>query len=60
MVRNVWLGGEGKDWKEKRLAEEKKAEEEGRGFGSVIWGQVREVWGLEKKKEEIEEKEGKE
>jgi hypothetical protein len=52
MVRKVWMGSEKSDWKEKRMLKEKEAEEEGKGIGDVIWEQVLEVWGVEKRKKD--------
>ncbi|AEO62547.1 uncharacterized protein THITE_2106850 [Thermothielavioides terrestris NRRL 8126] len=41
----LWMGGEEEGWKEKRLEEERKALESGKGYGGLIMDQVREVWG---------------
>ncbi|PQE21186.1 rhomboid family membrane protein [Rutstroemia sp. NJR-2017a BVV2] len=57
IVRRVWMGGEGKDWKEKRDRREREALEEGKGYGDLIMEQIWEVWnGGEKKLEEVKEK----
>jgi len=43
-LNRVWLGGEGEDWKEKRLREEQEALDRGEGYGSLIMDQISEVW----------------
>ncbi|KAL2148832.1 hypothetical protein VTH82DRAFT_1979 [Thermothelomyces myriococcoides] len=40
----LWMGGEEEGWKEKRLEEERKAIESGKGYGDLIVEQVMEVW----------------
>ncbi|KAL2266315.1 hypothetical protein VTJ83DRAFT_5667 [Remersonia thermophila] len=40
----LWMGGEKEGWREKRLEEEKKALESGKGYGGLIVDQVKEVW----------------
>jgi hypothetical protein len=40
----LWMGGEKEDWKERRLEEERRALESGRGYGDLIMQQVKEVW----------------
>lgn len=40
----VWMGGEKEGWKERRLEEERRALESGKGYGGLIADQVREVW----------------
>ena len=57
MIQNMWYGNEGQRWREKRMREEREAAEEGRGTGSVIWGQVKEVWGVRDKDEDEDENE---
>ena len=57
MAKKVWYGEQGDGWKEKRVKEEEEAEEEGKGVGSMIWEQIREVWGVEKKVDEEGEEE---
>ncbi|KAL2139116.1 hypothetical protein VTI28DRAFT_5747 [Corynascus sepedonium] len=40
----LWMGGEKEGWKERRLEEERKAIESGKGYGGLIADQVMEVW----------------
>ncbi|KAK1247880.1 hypothetical protein MKX07_000768 [Trichoderma sp. CBMAI-0711] len=44
VLKDVWMGGEGEDWKEKRASEHKKAFEEGKGMSDIILEQVAEVF----------------
>ncbi|KAI9667368.1 MAG: hypothetical protein M1821_000183 [Bathelium mastoideum] len=44
LLRRIWMGGEGDDWKEKRMREEREAMEEGKGYGEVMMDQIRGVW----------------
>jgi hypothetical protein len=44
LLEKVWMGGEGEDWKEKRLKEEQEALDRGEGYGSLIMDQISEVW----------------
>jgi len=46
----LWMGGEKEDWKERRLDEERRALEEGKGYMDMIFGQIWEVWNWDKKK----------
>lgn len=56
VLEKIWLGGEGKDWKEKRDQKEKEALEAGKGYGDLIMEQIWEVWnGGKKKLEEVKE-----
>ncbi|PTB67928.1 hypothetical protein BBK36DRAFT_1085639, partial [Trichoderma citrinoviride] len=43
VLKDVWMGGEGEDWKERRAQEHKKAFEEGKGMSDIIFEQVAEV-----------------
>lgn len=57
LLEKVWMGSEGKDWKEKRDKREKEALEEGKGYGDLILDQIWEVWSWGKdKNEEVREK----
>ncbi|ESZ94894.1 hypothetical protein SBOR_4722 [Sclerotinia borealis F-4128] len=60
VLGKIWLGGEGKDWKEKRDQNEKEALEAGKGYGDLIMEQIWEVWSGGKKKmeavKEVDEK----
>lgn len=56
VLEKIWLGGEGKDWKEKRDQKEKEALEAGKGYGDLIMEQIWEVWnGGKKKMEDVKE-----
>lgn len=56
IVKRIWYGGEGEDWKEKRDQREKEALENGDGYGGLIMNQIKEVFNFEKKKmEEVKE-----
>lgn len=57
VAKRVWMGGEEEGWMERRLAEEKKAIEEGKGYGDLIMDHIWDVWNWGKKKEETEEDE---
>jgi hypothetical protein len=50
VLEKVWMGGEGENWKEKRLKEEQEALDRGEGYGSLIMDQISEVWNGGKKK----------
>nr|CDP25241.1 Putative protein of unknown function [Podospora anserina S mat+] len=61
VITKIWMGGEKDGWQERRMEEEKKALEEGKGYGDLIMEQIYEVfgWGGKKddeKKEKPEEK----
>jgi hypothetical protein len=43
-LNDVWMGGEEKDWKEKRVKEHQQKIEEGKGIGDIIIDQVADVW----------------
>jgi hypothetical protein len=57
VLDKIWYGGEGEDWKEKRLERERKALEEGKGYGDLIMEQIWDVisWG-KGSAEEVKEK----
>ncbi|KAL4807587.1 hypothetical protein BDV18DRAFT_135606 [Aspergillus unguis] len=63
VLDRVWMGNEEKGWKERRLAEEQKALEEGKGYGDLIREHIWDVWtwgekdGKDKKGSESEKKE---
>ena len=60
VLKRIWLGNEDEDWKQKRDQREKEALERGEGYGGLIWGQMKEVFGGAKEKlEEIEEEDRK-
>ncbi|KAJ5608770.1 hypothetical protein N7528_009337 [Penicillium herquei] len=52
VAERVWLGGESEGWMEKRLREEQKALEEGKGYGDLIYEYIWDVWSWGKKDEE--------
>jgi hypothetical protein len=47
----LWMGNEPENWKEKRMAEERQALEEGKTYTSMIIDQVWDVWNWDKKKD---------
>ncbi|KAH6883075.1 hypothetical protein BKA58DRAFT_374404 [Alternaria rosae] len=50
ILGKLWMGDEEEGWKERRLEEEKKAIEEGKSYGDMIFEQIWEVWNWDKKK----------
>jgi hypothetical protein len=44
VLKKVWYGQEGADWKAKRDQREKEALEDGRGYSGLIMDQIWEVW----------------
>jgi hypothetical protein len=52
IAQRVWLGGEKEGWMERRLQEEQKALEEGKGYGDLISDYVWDVWSWGKSREE--------
>ncbi|KAL5119847.1 hypothetical protein ACEQ8H_002208 [Pleosporales sp. CAS-2024a] len=46
----LWMGDEKEGWKERRMEEERKALEEGKGYMDMIFEHVWEVWNWDKKK----------
>lgn len=44
LFKKLWLGDEGEDWKEKRMEEDRKALEEGKGISGIIMDQISEVF----------------
>lgn len=61
LLTRVWMGDEGDDWKQRRLEEDKKALENGKGYGDIIMDQIWEVWnqgtGKGKKEKTVEDAE---
>lgn len=53
-VSDVWMGGESPDWKKRRLEEDRRALEEGKGISGIIIEQISDVmsgnWGKQVKK----------
>ena len=43
-LEQIWMGDEGPDWKQKRLAEEREKLAEGKGYSGLITDQIWEVW----------------
>ncbi|CCC11298.1 unnamed protein product [Sordaria macrospora k-hell] len=58
VLTKIWMGDEKEGWKEKRLEEEKKALESGKGYGSLIMDQIWEVWNQEGKDGKKKKKDG--
>jgi hypothetical protein len=58
VLERVWMGNEEEGWKERRLREEQKALDEGKGYGDMIKEHIWEVWnwGDAKKKTDEEKK----
>ena len=46
----LWMGDETRGWKERRMEEERKALEEGKGYTDIILEQIWDVWNWDKKK----------
>lgn len=44
MAQRIWMGSETKGWKERRLREEQKALDEGKGYGDLIKEHIWDVW----------------
>ncbi|GKZ17385.1 hypothetical protein AbraIFM66951_004685 [Aspergillus brasiliensis] len=59
-LEKIWMGGETEGWKERRIREEQKALEEGKGYGDLIKEHIWDVWNWGQKAEEEENKETKE
>lgn len=55
MAAKLWYGNQGKNWKEKRLEEEREMLAGGEGYWGIISKQVGEVLGAWPDKEEVEE-----
>ncbi|PFH62081.1 hypothetical protein XA68_15172 [Ophiocordyceps unilateralis] len=43
-LRDLWMGGEDRDWKKKRAEEHRRSLEEGKGLADIILQQVADVW----------------
>lgn len=52
IAQRVWMGGESEGWMERRLKEEQKAIDEGKGYGDLIMDHIWDVWNWGKKREE--------
>ncbi|KAJ3476803.1 hypothetical protein NLG97_g9014 [Lecanicillium saksenae] len=63
ILKDIWMGGEKDDWKERRAEEHQKSFEEGKGMSDIIMEQVADVfsgnWGSTKKGQEAESDKGK-
>lgn len=57
-AREIWIGGETEDWKERRLREEREKLAQGEGYGSMIVDQIWEVWNWGGKKSEGDKGDG--
>ena len=49
VARKIWMGGETEGWQKRRAEEERKALEEGKGYGSLIMEHLRDAWGADDK-----------
>ncbi|KOS19187.1 hypothetical protein ESCO_000485 [Escovopsis weberi] len=58
VLRDIWMGGEGEDWKRRRAEEHRKSFEEGKGMSDVIFEQVADVFSGRWRKEDKDKKEG--
>lgn len=56
LASRVWMGGESEGWMERRLKEEQKALDEGKGYGDLIQEHVMEVWSGRRKPEDANSK----
>ncbi|KAJ2975262.1 hypothetical protein NQ176_g5613 [Zarea fungicola] len=58
LIKDIWLGGEDDDWKQKRAEEHRKSFEEGKGLSDIIFEQIGDVfsgnWRKTKKGQEPE------
>lgn len=58
VLKDIWMGGEKDDWKEKRAEEHQKSFEEGKGMSDIILEQIADVfsgnWGSTKKSQETQ------
>jgi hypothetical protein len=50
MLGKIWMGDEKEGWKERRMEEERRALEEGKGYMDMIFEQIWDVWNWDKKK----------
>lgn len=51
VAQRIWMGNEADGWKERRLREEQKALDEGKGYGDLIKEHIWDVWTWGKKEE---------
>ncbi|KAL2864506.1 uncharacterized protein BJX67DRAFT_221514 [Aspergillus lucknowensis] len=56
VLQRAWMGNEEAGWKERRLQEEQKALDEGKGYGDLIKEHIWEVWTWGENKKKTEEK----
>lgn len=59
-VERIWMGDEKPGWKERRLEEERKALEEGKGYGDLIMEHIWDVWNWGKKSSDQDDSRSKE
>lgn len=52
IAQRAWMGGESEGWMERRLKEEQKAIEEGKGYGDLIMDHIWDVWNWGRKRGE--------
>ncbi|KAL4871108.1 hypothetical protein BDV12DRAFT_194754 [Aspergillus spectabilis] len=58
VVERVWMGNETGGWKERRLREEQKALDEGKGYGDLIKEHIWDVWTWGESRKDDNEGEG--
>lgn len=58
--KRLWMGEEREGWQERRLEEERKALESGKGYSDLIWEAFEEAWGTKKTGEGEKKREGEE
>ncbi|KAL5611609.1 hypothetical protein BROUX41_000807 [Berkeleyomyces rouxiae] len=51
LLQKLWLGEEGDNWKEKRMEEDRKALEEGKGISGIIMDQISDVFSSKEDKD---------
>jgi hypothetical protein len=58
IVERIWIGNETEGWKERRLREEQKALNEGKGYGDLIMEHIWDVWTWGKNKSPPSDQDG--
>jgi hypothetical protein len=58
LAGQIWMGGETEGWKERRLKEEQKALDDGKGYGDLIKEHIWEVWNWGQKESQQGEEQG--
>jgi hypothetical protein len=44
VLKDIWMGGEGENWKERRAEEHQKSFQEGKAMSDIIFEQIADVW----------------